>query len=385
MIDIEQTKNYNILAINLDGLRKDKMLLSNSLKSLIEKSYYFSEMDTVAPYTFASIHSIFTGMYSSSHGVNAYYNMFKFRKDEVTTLAQVLKKNNYYTCCDINSEAIIPEQGFDEYNIYDEQKINFTKRHCELIKKLSTKKFFLFLQNTEIHNKFVREIVENTKENSLDEDYCNSVKENSLKYESYLGIIDSYIESIRKILDELQIYEKTILIIFSDHGTSLGEKNGERFYGVYLYDYTLNVFSIICIPNQSSKTITKQCRTIDIFPTILELIKSPRSELLKNQGESLISLINNVDSKDREVFAETGGLYGPWPSPKKHNVFCLKSDFKKIIYNDTPETWEFYNLKDDPDEIVNIYNPNSNEIIKMKNRLFSYLKQNKIKTKLELN
>ncbi len=257
MIDIEQTKDFNILAINLDGLRRDKVLLSNSLKSLIERNYYFSEMNTVAPYTFASIHSIFTGMYPSSHGVNAYYNMFKFKKDEVTTLAQVLKKNNYYTCCDINSEAIIPEQGFDEYNIYDEQKIDFTKRHCELIKKLSGKKFFLFLQNTEIHNKFVREIVENTKENSLDEDYCNSVKENSLKYESYLGIIDSYIESIRKILDELQIYEKTILIIFSDHGTSLGEKNGERFYGVYLYDYTLNVFSIICIPNQSKVCATQ--------------------------------------------------------------------------------------------------------------------------------
>ena len=382
---MDYSKDFNIIVINLDGLRRDKLSLCPILKALSEQSYYFSQMNTVTPYTFASLHAIFSGLYPSSNGVNAYYNMFKFKKDEVTTLAQVLKKNNYYTCCDINSEAIIPEQGFDEYNIYDEQKIDFTKRHCELIKKLSGKKFFLFLQNTEIHNKFVREIVENTKENSLDEDYCNSVKENSLKYESYLGIIDSYIESIRKILDELQIYEKTILIIFSDHGTSLGEKNGERFYGVYLYDYTLNVFSIICIPNQSSKTITKQCRTIDIFPTILELIKSPRSELLKNQGESLISLINNVDSKDREVFAETGGLYGPWPSPKKHNVFCLKSDFKKIIYNDTPETWEFYNLKDDPDEIVNIYNPNSNEIIKMKNRLFNYLKQNKIKTKLELN
>ena len=175
------------------------------------------------------------------------------------------------------------------------------------------------------------------------------------------------------------------MIVFSDHGTSLGEKNGERFYGVYLYDYTLNVFSIICIPNQASKIITKQCRTIDIFPTILELIKAHRSDRLKNQGESLIPLINNANSKDRDVFAETGGLYGPWPSPKKHNVFCLKSNFKKIIYNDTPETWEFYNLKNDPGETTNIYNPNSNEIIKMKNKLFSYLKQNKIKTKLELS
>ena len=58
MIDMEQTKDFNILAINLDGLRRDKVLLSNSLKSLIEKNYYFSEMNTVAPYTFASIHSI---------------------------------------------------------------------------------------------------------------------------------------------------------------------------------------------------------------------------------------------------------------------------------------------------------------------------------------
>ena len=58
---------------------------------------------------------------------------------------------------------------------------------------------------------------------------------------------------------------------------------------------------------------------------------------------------------------------------------------KKLIYNDTPETWEFYNLKNDPGETTNIYNPNSNEIIKMKNKLFSYLKQNKIKTKLELS
>ena len=50
----------------------------------------------------------------------------------------------------------------------------------------------------------------------------------------------------------------------------------------------------------------------------------------------------NNKAKNREVFVETGGLYGPWPSPHKHNVFCIKFDNGKLIYNDTPQTWEFY-------------------------------------------
>ena len=148
MIDTKQTSNFNILVINLDGLRRDKVMNSDALKSLIKESYFFSQMNTVAPYTFASIHAIMSGMYPSSNGVNSYYNMFKFKNSEVTTLADILKKSNYFTYCDINSESIIPKKGFDEYRVYDERVINFTSRHCDLIKKLSKKKFFLFLQNT---------------------------------------------------------------------------------------------------------------------------------------------------------------------------------------------------------------------------------------------
>ena len=55
-------------------------------------------------------------------------------------------------------------------------------------------------------------------------------------------------------------------------------------------------------------------------------------------------------SENRDVFIETGGLYGPWPSPKKHNVFCIKSNNKKLIYNDIPESWEFYDLLNDSSE-----------------------------------
>ncbi len=380
MIDKEETEKYNIILINLDGLRRDKITSLKSLSSLIEKSYFFKNIDTVSPYTFASIHSIMTGTFPSRNGVNAYYNILKFKKDEISTLAEMLQKEKFFTVCDINSEAILSEKGFDEYNVYDEQVIDFTKRHCKLIEKISDKHFFLFLQNTETHNNYVRNIIED--ENIDDEIYFKSVEKNEKNYESHLPTTEKYMKSILKKLKELKIDEKTILIILSDHGTSVGEKNGEKFYGVFLYDYTLKVFTILHIPNYQGKIIENQCSTIDIFPTILDLANVKSKTIDKKQGESLFSLITQTENNDRETFAETGGLYGPWPSPEKHNVFCLKHNGKKIIYNDTPGTWEFYNLKNDPNEIKNIFDENSEIVNNFKKRLLHYLKENEISTKI---
>ena len=56
-------KNHNIILINIDGFRKDKIELCPTLNSLKENSFYFSNMFTAAPYTFAALHSIFSGMY----------------------------------------------------------------------------------------------------------------------------------------------------------------------------------------------------------------------------------------------------------------------------------------------------------------------------------
>ena len=93
----------------------------------------------------------------------------------------------------------------------------------------------------------------------------------------------------------------------------------------------------------------------------------------------MISFLENPNEEDRDVFVETGGLYGPWPSPDKHNVFCIKSNGKKLIYNETPKTWEFYDLKSDPEELNNIYDENLEIIHLYKKKLFYYLKNNEIK------
>ena len=136
------------------------------------------------------------------------------------------------------------------------------------------------------------------------------------------------------------------------------------------------------IPGKSPRIITKQCSTIDLYSTIAELAEIKIEKKSEIQGESLLHLIENPSAENRAVFVETGGLYGPWPSPEKHNIFCVRLNGKKLIYNDTPETWEFYDLTKDPSELHNEYDEKSNEISSLKDLLISYLKENQIETKI---
>lgn len=374
--------DYNIILITLDGLRKDRIDLCSTLKSLLKKSIYFSKMITVSPYTLASLHALFSGMYPSRNGVNAYYNMFKFKKDEIITLPELLQKAGFYTCCDIISDVIIPSKGFDERNIFDEKTVDFVKRHTELIHKLSKRKFFLFLHYTEPHKHLVDEVIQKYK-NKNDDEYYNAIKENNDRYDSYLPALDKYVSSILNTLNDLHLSNKTIVIFHADHGTSVGEKKGEKFYGVFTYDYTINVFSIMQIPGLPPKHIDYQCRTIDLYPTITDLAGINSKKLDKRiQGETLLQFIFGKENDDREVFVETGGLYGPWPSPQRHNVFCIRTKNKKLIYNDTPKTWEFYDLTSDPCELHNKFDENIPEILEMKKKLIYYLEENEIVTNL---
>ena len=377
------SQDFNIILINIDGFRKDKIPLCPNLNNIKENSIFFSEMNTVAPYTFASLHTVFSGLYPSKNGVNGYYNIFKFKKDEITTFPELLQKSGYYTTYDIIDDSVIPSQGFDEKNVFDEKTDNFVDRHTEMIKRLSSKKkFFLFLHYTETHKYLVDAVIQKYKQESTDDEYFNNKEENNNRFNSYMPYCDNYIKSIIEILKQEQIYDKTILIIFSDHGTSLGEKKGEKFYGVYVYDYTINVFCILKIPNSIKNKISKQCSTLDIFPTILDLANISQENLTELQGKSLLNFLKNPNEKDRDVFVETGGLYGPWPSPGAHNVFCIKSNGQKLIFNKTPQTWEFYDLKSDPEEKNNIYDEQSDVVKSYKKILKNYFLENNIDCKL---
>jgi arylsulfatase A-like enzyme len=308
--------------------------------------------------------------------------MFRFKKD-VITLPELLKNEGYFTRCDCQLEALMTKKGFDEYNNFDEYTVDYKTRHTQIINELSKhKKFFLFLQYSKLHTHLISEVL-SVKDKITDDEYHQNLTINENKFQSHLKECDDVVGNLIATLDKLKLLDKTIIIFTSDHGTSFGEKLGERAYGAFVYDYTINVFCLLYIPNSSQKIIPSQCSSIDIFPTVMEIAGISLDERCENiLGKSLFGFIHGAENNDRESFVETGGLDGLWPSPKKHNVFCIRNNGKKLIYNDTPITWEFYDLIKDPKETQNIYDESLEEVSRMKNRLLHYFDVLGIKTKL---
>jgi len=116
------------------------------------------------------------------------------------------------------------------------------------------------------------------------------------------------------------------------------------------------------------------------MPTIMEINNIlPDNSYLGIQGESLLSLIESSffskfrsffsdnHSNERIAYCETGGLFGPWPSPKAPNVKCVRNNEWKLIHNLTPGSWELYDLINDPGEMKNLIgtNPQIENILRM--------------------
>jgi arylsulfatase A-like enzyme len=140
---------------------------------------------------------------------------------------------------------------------------------------------------------------------------------------------------------------------------------------------------MIHIPGFEPNQIYSQCQNIDFFPTIAEMISFPKENLdPRLQGKTLFPLIHEIEKTERPSFIETGGLYGPWPSPKKHNVFAIRFNRKKLIFNDTPKTWEYYDLDADPNEEKNLYDEENEEIKSLKSKLTTHLEANHIQTNI---
>ena len=165
----------------------------------------------------------------------------------------------------------------------------------------------------------------------------------------------------------------TIIIFFADHGTGVGERFGERNYGVFTYEETIRTFHLVIGPDIMKDHVCKKLiSSIQIFPTILDLagIKH-KSKLISLEPYLKGNFEHGIENK--HVFSETGGLQGPFPSPDKPNVFCVKTPKYKLMYFKTPNEWRMFDLENDPLEKNNIYGKTTREQELLKKQLLSWI------------
>ena len=340
--------------VMIDGARYDAIDKISYYQELKKESIFFSKVITYAPYTIGSLHSTFSGMYGNQNGVNGYYKSYSFDKENCFTLTQYLKEDGYFTETDSLGEGVIPPQGFDKYRLHDEFKIDFLKRHTEILRQIRNKNpFFLFLRYGCLHINLVNNVLK--KYTDFSEEYFNNKDKNFKNHLNLVGKSGNYLKAIIKKIKEFGLYNNSIIIIFNDHGTSTGDKIGEKAYGIYLYDYTIKCFMYIIGKDLPKNVeVMKLVRSIDILPTILDFLKlREKRNYKKIQGKSFLPFIYGKE-EERIAYLETGGLGGPTPSPEQHNVKGIRTNKWKLIYNETNKKKELYNLEEDKEEKNNL-------------------------------
>ena len=350
---------YNVIIIMIDGGRYDRAIESNFYKKLKEKSVCFSQPITYGPHTIAAMHATFSGCYGIRTGTDSYWSTYKFKKNQFKTITEYLHDQNYYTSADVISEIVIPKQGFDEFQIHDENHDDLTSRHLELIEKTyaNNQNFFLYLQFSDIHTGISNEVLK--VYDNFSKEYFKNKKLNEKRYDKLFKKSEFYLEKILEKINSLGLEKNSIILIMSDHGISTGEKIGERAYGAFCYDYTLRTFAYFFMPGFNPIEISQQIRTIDFMPTILELLHLPLDKnYSKLDGESLLPLIGGQKITEKIAYSESGNPLEEKKPPKTPNIKSVRTSKWKLIINMYNNSKELYDLEKDPEENTNLIDTN---------------------------
>ena len=179
-------------------------------------------------------------------------------------------------------------------------------------------------------NKFLKSS-NNTELSFVDKITPSDPRKASLLYDASLGYIDSEIKRILDFLKKNEMFNNTLIVIFSDHGTQVGEESRKDLTCSF-YDEYVRVPLIFYSPKLLPKSIKANVGLIDMAPTVLDLLGLAPSPHFKG-----MPVYANVVTERPYIMLENAGR-GPCDiSRKALNVSFRSSDWK-FIYSEVPDS-----------------------------------------------
>ncbi|MFT4835115.1 MAG: iduronate 2-sulfatase [Psychromonas sp.] len=169
-------------------------------------------------------------------------------------------------------------------------------------------------------------------------------------YLASVSFVDHYVGEILKSLKDSKHADNTIVILWSDHGYHVGEKN--RFAKHSLWEETSRVPLIISSPNaKRGQTNSTPVSLLDLYPTLVDLAGLPKNS--QNEGVSIKGLIQGLSQETAEgSLAQNKRVaittYG------KDNHAIRGHRYRYIHFDNGDE--QLYDHQNDPNEWYNLVN-----------------------------
>lgn len=379
-----------VLFITLDTLRADHLDFygygrptSPELAEFAAGATVYTRAQAAAPWTLPSHASMFTGLYPHEHGAHTWpFESFPGQPEgfinvsplaeEHKTLAEVFQDAGCATAAVVANVAFMDErfgmsQGFDHYDRRMGRVEAVNERVLEWLDEHGQGPFFLFVNYMDTHSPYNTKPLEDRSlgplggENTLKR-ASRLVLDPTLEAPEFLlrQLVNQYDTAIAnldrglgELFDELRrrgLYHDTLIVITSDHGEYLGEKDLIE-HSKDVYQGALHVPLIVKAPGQTEgDTDEDWISHVHLPGLILGLSRLPSGSAIA---------LENWPRPSREwvisenYYSRAADLRAPWGDRfDRVRRVLVRGDMKFIGSSDGAH--ELYDLALDPQETVNL-------------------------------
>jgi arylsulfatase A-like enzyme len=383
-----------VILVSVDTLRADflgcynpKMKTTPKLDQFAHQNILCRNVTSQSATTAPSHKSIFYSVYPSIHKTS----IRQVPRETGASPMETIRSQGFKTAAFTGGGQLSRSFGFSRgFDSYWEPKTNSSIKHqlkemenltFDWLEKNSKTNFFLFLHTYEVHCPYDPPPMFFQKwagwyKGRVEKDSCypNAYVHRPLPvdyeyirdlYAAEVNYVDNFLGQLFQKLRTLGIYDETLIVFLSDHGESLGEHG---YVGHNrLYQVQLRVPLILHIPGVAGKQIDAPIESLDVMPTIFELL-GIKSQTVPFQGRSLIPLIRN------EVKADESR---PLISEELGRVRVRVGNLALIFAPDGTTHEELYDLKLDPLELHNLATENAKTVEEMKLPYYRMMEKSK--------
>ena len=315
-----------VLVISIDTLRRDHMSLygyprrtTPGLEALARESVVFDDAVSTSSWTLPAHASLLTSTYPSVHGA---VNLNVGLSPAWPSVATLLQEAEFTTQALVTHVYLSTEYGFGEgfdRHVYlpETRAEEVTKRAIRFLRAMGDRDFFLFVHYYDPHWHYDPPApYDETFDPSYDGDASgvwwdfkeldrDSIDPRDLHhiealYDGEILYTDRHVERLMRSMKELGIFDKTLIVVTSDHGEEFLE-HGSWEHQKTLYEEQLRVPLIIKFPGgeEAGRRVKEQVTLLDVAPTIAYVMELPVPASFRGvslQGE----LVEN-----RELWSET--------------------------------------------------------------------------------
>ncbi|AWZ48185.1 sulfatase [Clostridiaceae bacterium 14S0207] len=298
-LGVDYNKPKLILNVFVDGLSQ-KFIEENGLKQVMPNAYKFFNEGTICTntyvsgeWTYVSLASFFTGMYSTHHKI--YHPDFSsFSLYDKKTYSEIFQENGYFTAKIDGEWRSTPTVGYvkgiDRYlyqpsvmGMHTDEVINETIEHLDTFKE---KNNFIWMCLQDLHdiadeyenrisvqtnNPIETRIFTKTNETSVRKGYD---EKKIYKYGTQLKRIDRYLGLLFNYIKDNYEEDEYIVSLIADHGQGYFVKSGK-----FLDDGRTKIAMMLRGKNIPKGKCDEMVQGLDLFPIILNSINIKNENL----------------------------------------------------------------------------------------------------------